>query len=84
MSNEKKVSIGPIPLDQMDKDEKYLTLSVNGKSIMLERGKRHEVSAEFAAAYEHRIQMQMRANANRAKRKEDLQDKQTHEGVSFM
>ena len=90
MSNEtstpkrKMKTIGPIPIDANDPKNKYALVSVNGKTIMLERGKSHTVPVEFAEAYEHRVAMQTRRVRARAKMKEELVKKQSSEGVSFM
>lgn len=89
MSNENKikhktVTIGPIPIDPNNPKNKYAMISVNGKTIMLERGKTHKVPEKFAKAYEHRVAMQARRVRARAKMKEELVRKQSSEGVSFM
>ena len=78
------VWIGPIPIDPDDRMNKFLLLSVNGKTIMLERGRKHEGPAAFAEAYEHRIAMQNRRIRNRTILEEELFKKQSSEGVSFM
>lgn len=80
----KTVEIGPIPYDPNDRSNKFLFISVNGTTIMLERGKKHKVEKKFADAYEHRMAMDGRRIAEREKREKDLRDKQNQEGVSFM
>lgn len=80
----KWVEIGPIPINAEDPQDKYVSVGVNGKTIMLERGKSHKVPEEFAEAYKHRVAMQARRLRGRAKMKEELVKKQSSEGVSFM
>ena len=79
-----KVEIGPIQYDPNDRANKFLYISVNGKIIMLERGKREKVPPEFAEAYEHRIAMAGRRIAERDRMDRELREKQNAEGVSFM
>lgn len=78
------VSIGPIPIDPDDRMNKYMLLSVNGRTIMLERGCKHTVPVAFAEAYEHRMAMQSRRVRLRAGLEDELLKKQTAEGVSFL
>lgn len=78
------VEIGPIPYDVNDRANKYLYISVNGTTIMLERGMKHKVKKMFADAYEHRMAMAGRQIAEREKKDRALRDKQNQEGVSFM
>ena len=78
------VEIGPIPYDVNDRANKYLYISVNGTTIMLERGMKHKVEKKYADAYEHRMAMAGRQIAEREKKERALRDKQNQEGVSFM
>lgn len=81
---EKLVEIGPIPYDTENPSNKYLMVSVNGETIMLERGQRHKVPERFANAYEHRIRMAGRKIKERERRAQELREKQNSEGVSFL
>lgn len=78
------IEIGPIPYDPNDRANKYLYISVNGTTIMLERGQKHKVEKKYADAYEHRMAMAGRQIAEREKKEKALRDKQNQEGVSFM
>ena len=82
--DETMVDIGVVPYDVNDNLNKFLYISVNGKTIMLERGKRHKVPAAFAEVYEHRVKMAGRRMKERARREQELRDKQNQEGVKFM
>ncbi len=86
MANEDKnlVDIGVIPYDVNDNLNKCLTLSVNGKSLMLDRGKRAIVPPEFAEAYYHRVSMAGRRMKERTRREREIREKQNAEGVKFM
>lgn len=53
-----KINVGVIQLDPHDMKNKYMLLSVNGKTIMLERGKEAFLTPPFAEAYRHRVEMQ--------------------------
>ena len=81
---EKLVDIGVVPYDAENPSNKYLMISVNGETIMVERGQRHKVPERFANAYEHRIQMAGRKIKERERRAQELREKQNQEGVSFL
>lgn len=81
---EEKVQLGPIPYDTENPSNKYLMISVNGDTIMLERGKKHEVPKRFADAYEHRLNMAGRKIRERERMARELLEKQNQEGVSFL
>lgn len=81
---EKKVEIGPIPYDMENPANKYLMVSVNGETIMLERGQMHKVPERFAEAYKHRMAMAGRKIRERERMAQELRDKQNQEGVSFL
>lgn len=81
---EKMAEIGPIPYDTENPTNKYLMISVNGETIMVERGQRHKVPERFANAYEHRVKMAGRKIQERERRAQELRDKQNSEGVSFL
>lgn len=81
---EEKVMLGPIPYDTENPSNKYLMISVNGVTIMLERGKKHEVPKRFADAYEHRLNMAGRKIRERERMARELLEKQNQEGVSFL
>ena len=83
-NKEKLVEIGPIPYDVNNPGDKYQIVSVNGDSIMLERGMKHKVPERFANAYEYRIKMAGRKIQERERRARELREKQNEEGVSFM
>jgi hypothetical protein len=80
---EKLVEIGPIPYDQENPGNKYQLISVNGVTIMLERGKKHKVPERFADAYEYRVKMAGRRIKERERRAQDLRERQNQDGVSF-
>lgn len=83
MANEKLVDIGYVDFDMNDSLNKYLTLGVNGKTIMLERGKSHKVPPEFAEAYAHRMKMKGRRMSERNRRDKEVRDKQNQDGVKI-
>lgn len=73
-----KVNVGVIPLDPHDLKNKYMLLSVNGKTIMLERGKEAFLTAPFAEAYRHRVEMQ-KARIRRRQKLADEEAKRARE-----
>ena len=81
---EEMVEIGPVPYDDANPTNKFLLISCNGDTIMVERGERHRVPKRFADAYEHRVKMAGRKIREREKRARDLREKQNQEGVKFM
>ena len=83
-TKEKMVEIGPIPYDMENPSNKYQMISVNGDTIMLERGQKHKVPERFANAYEHRMNMAGRKIRERERKAQELRDKQNQEGVSFL
>lgn len=83
-TKEKLVEIGPIPYDMENPANKYQMISVNGDTIMLERGQKHKVPERFANAYEHRMNMAGRKIRARERKAQELRDKQNQEGVSFL
>lgn len=83
-TKEKMVEIGPIPYDMENPANKYQMISVNGDTIMLERGQKHKVPERFANAYEHRMNMAGRKIRERERKAQELRDKQNQEGVSFL
>jgi hypothetical protein len=83
-TKEKLVEIGPIPYDMENPSNKYQMISVNGDTIMLERGQKHKVPERFANAYEHRMNMAGRKIRERERKAQELRDKQNQEGVSFL
>lgn len=83
-TKEKLVEIGPIPYDMENPANKYQMISVNGDTIMLERGQKHKVPERFANAYEHRMNMAGRKIRERERKAKELRDKQNQEGVSFL
>lgn len=84
LDTEKKVEIGPIPYDMENPSNKYLMVSVNGETIMLERGQMHKVPERFAEAYKHRMAMAGRKIRERERMAQELRERQTQEGVSFL
>ena len=78
------MDIGVVPYDAENPSNKYLMISVNGETIMVERGQRHKVPERFANAYEHRIKMAGRKIKERERRAQELREKQNQEGVSFL
>jgi hypothetical protein len=83
-TKEKLVEIGPIPYDMENPANKYQMISINGDTIMLERGQKHKVPERFANAYEHRMNMAGRKIRERERKAQELRDKQNQEGVSFL
>lgn len=83
-AKEKLVEIGPIPYDMENPSNKYQMISVNGDTIMLERGQKHKVPERFANAYEHRMNMAGRKIRERERKAQELREKQNQEGVSFL
>ena len=83
-TKEKLVEIGPISYDMENPANKYQMISVNGDTIMLERGQKHKVPERFANAYEHRMNMAGRKIRERERKAQELRDKQNQEGVSFL
>lgn len=73
-----KINVGVIPLDPHDLKNKYMLLSVNGKTIMLERGKEAFLTPPFAEAYRHRVEMQ-KARIRRRQRLADEEAKRARE-----
>ena len=68
----KKINVGTVPIDPYDLKNKYMLLSVNGKTIMLERGKEAHLTPPFAKAYKHRVEMQKA----RIRRRQKLADEE--------
>lgn len=81
---EELVEIGPVPYDMENPSNKYQMISVNGESIMVERGKKTRVPKRFAIAYEHRVRMAGRKLNERERRAQELREKQNSEGVAFL
>lgn len=73
-----KINVGVIPLDPHDLKNKYMLLSVNGKTIMLERGKEAFLTPPFAEAYRHRVDMQ-KARIRRRQKLADEEAKRARE-----
>jgi hypothetical protein len=73
-----KINVGVIPLDPHDLKNKYMLLSVNGKTIMLERGKEAFLTPPFAEAYSHRVEMQ-KARSRRRQKLADEEAKRARE-----
>ncbi|MBQ1261371.1 MAG: hypothetical protein IIY01_00415 [Clostridia bacterium] len=73
-----KINVGVIPLDPHDLKNKYMLLSVNGKTIMLERGKEAFLTPPFAEAYRHRVEMQ-KARIRRRQKLADEEAKRARE-----
>lgn len=84
VETEEMVEIGPVPYDDANPTNKFLLISCNGDTIMVERVERHRVPKRFAEQYEHRIKMAGRKIREREKRARDLREKQNQEGVKFM
>lgn len=82
-TKKKMVTVGPVPINPDDRADKYMLLSVNGKTIMLERGKIEKVPEEFAEAYVHRESMKLRRMNERNRMAEEIRKKQNEDGVSF-
>lgn len=81
---EEMVEIGPVPYDDANPSNKFLLISCNGDTIMVERGERHRVPKRFAEQYEHRVKMAGRKIREREKRARAIREKQNEEGVKFM
>lgn len=73
-----KINVGTIPLDPHDLKNKYMLLSVNGKTIMLERGQEAFLTPPFAEAYRHRVEMQ-KARIRRRRKLADEEAKRARE-----
>lgn len=73
-----KINVGVIPLDPHDLKNKYMLLPVNGKTIMLERGKEAFLTPLFAEAYHHRVEMK-RARIRRRQKLADEEAKRARE-----
>lgn len=73
-----KINVGVIPLDPHDLKNKYMLLPVNGKTIMLERGKEAFLTPPFAEAYRHRVEMQ-KARIRRRQKLADEEAKRARE-----
>ena len=76
--NAEKVNVGVIPMDPHDLKNKYMLLPVNGKTIMLERGKEAFLTPPFAEAYRHRVEMQ-KARIRRRQKLADEEAKRARE-----
>ena len=75
---QEKISVGTIPVDPYDLKNIYMLLSVNGKTIMLERGKEAFLTPPFAEAYRHRVEMQ-KARLRRRRKLAEEEDKRARE-----
>lgn len=84
VGKEKKVDIGVVPYDTENPSNKYMLISVNGETIMLERGQAHKVPERFAEVYKHRMAMAGRKIRERERMAREMRDKQNQEGVSFL
>lgn len=78
---QEKISVGMIPLDPYDLKNKYMLLSVNGKTIMLERGKEAFLTPPFAEAYRHRVEMQKARLRRRRKLAEEEAKRAREAGI---
>lgn len=78
---QEKISVGMIPLDPYDLKNKYMLLSVNGKTIMLERGKEASLTPPFAEAYRHRVEMQKARLRRRRKLAEEEAKRAREAGI---
>lgn len=78
---QKKINVGMIPLDPYDLKNKYMLLSVNGKTIMLERGKEAFLTPPFAEAYRHRVKMQKARLRRRRKMAEEEAKRAREAGI---
>lgn len=76
-----KINVGVIPLDPHDLKNKYMLLSVNGKTIMLERGKEALLTPPFAEAYRHRVEMQTARIRRRRKLAEEEAKRAREAGI---
>ena len=83
MANEKLVDIGFVNFDVNDPLNKDIILTVNGKPLMLERGKSHKVPPEYAEAYAHRMKMAGRRMRERNRRDQEVRGKQNQDGVKI-
>ena len=81
LDTEKKVEIGPIPYDMENPSNKYLMVSVNGETIMLERGKEAHLTPAFARAYKHRVEMQEARLRRRRKLAEEEEKRAREAGI---
>ncbi len=79
--NAEKINVGVIPLDPHDLKNKYMLLSVNGKTIMLERGKEAFLTPPFAEAYRHRVEMQKARIRRRQKLAEEEAKRAREAGI---
>lgn len=77
----KKINVGTVPLDHYDMKNKYMLLSVNGKTIMLERGKEAQLTPAFARAYQHRVEMQKARLRRRRKLAEEEEKRAREAGI---
>ena len=77
----KKINVGVVPVDHYDLKNKYMLLSVNGKTIMLERGKEAHLTPPFARAYKHRIEMQQARLRRRRKLADDEEQRAREAGI---
>ena len=73
-----KINVGVIPMDPYDLKNKYMLLSVNGKTIMLERGQEAHLTPAFARAYKHRVEMQ-KARLRRRRKLAEEEEKRARE-----
>lgn len=73
-----KINVGVIPMDPYDLKNKYMLLTVNGKTIMLERGKEAQLTPAFARAYKHRVEMQA-ARLRRRRKLAEEEEKRARE-----
>jgi hypothetical protein len=60
------------PMDERDRKSKYILLTVNDESCLVERGEQNWVAPKFAEEYNRKIKMQSRAH----KYKDELEAKQ--------
>ena len=74
----KWVEIGPIPINAEDPHDKYVSVGVNGKTIMLERGQEAHLTPAFARAYKHRVEMQ-KARLRRRRKLAEEEEKRARE-----
>ena len=77
----KKKSVGIIPMDNRDLKNKYMLLTVNGKTIMLRRGKEAFLTPPFERAYKHRIAMQEARVRRRLKLREEEEQRYREAGM---
>ena len=76
-----KINVGTVSLDHHDMKNKYMLLSVNGKTIMLERGKEAHLTPAFARAYKHRVEMQEARLRRRRKLAEEEEKRAREAGI---